>query len=368
MPIPAPNPLLDLPPFPAEGYADIADRLAAVLGTSNDVLLVQGEAIVALEAVATSLAQPGLRAINIVTSPYGGMFGGWLRSAGAKVTDVIAKPGLPVTLDAVRSALDANPDARLLALVHAESASGILNPLEQIAALARERGILTVIDAVASVGGHTLDTDALGLDVVVIGPQKSLGGSPGLSAISVSPAAWKLAGHAAAPAGSILSLLDHRRLWLDTGRGALPGMPSALEFWALRAALDRVEAEGLPALIARHVQAAEATRSGLVALGLKPWVAPGDASNLVTSARLPDHLAASQVLAAVHNSPGLSAGVGGIAERLVRLNHTGAGAGFEQVLANVVALGSALASLGEQVDIGASAEAVADAYRVNRTP
>ncbi|MDB5529592.1 MAG: alanine--glyoxylate aminotransferase family protein [Devosia sp.] len=366
MPTLAPNPLLDLQPFPSEGYADIVDRLAVLLGTSNDVLLVQGEAIVALEAAATSLGQPGLTAINIVTSPYGHMFGSWLRRAGTTVVDVIAEPGLPVTVDAVRSALDANPDARLLALVHAESASGILNALEQIAALARERGILTVIDAVASVGGHALDTDALGLDVVVIGAQKSLGGSPGLSAISISPAAWSLAGHAAAPTGSILSLLDHRRLWLDTGRGALPGMPSALEFWALRAALERVETEGLPALIARHVRAADATRSSLAALGLTPWVAPDHASNLVTAARLPDHLAASQVLAATGHSSGLSVGVGSIAERLVRLNHTGGNASFEQVLANVVALGGALASLGEQVDIGAAAETVADAYRVNR--
>jgi aspartate aminotransferase-like enzyme len=366
MPTFAPNPLLDLPPFPAEGYADIADRLGVLLGTSNDVVLVQGEAIIALEAVAISLGRPGLGAINVVTSPYGHMFGGWLRRAGAMVTDVIAEPGLPVTLDAVRSAFDTNPDARLLALVHAESASGILNPLEQITALARERGILTVIDAVASVGGHTLDADALGLDVVVIGPQKSLGGSPGLSAISVSPAAWKLANHPTAPMGSILSLLDHRRLWLDIGRGALPGMPSALEFWALRAALERVEAEGLPTLIARHVQAAEGTRSGLAALGLRPWVAPGEASNLVTAARLPEHLTASQVLAAAGPAPGLSAGVGSIAERLVRLNHTGSNASVEPVLANVVALGGALAGLGEQVDIGAAAQAVAEAYRVNR--
>ncbi|WP_240233150.1 pyridoxal-phosphate-dependent aminotransferase family protein [Devosia lacusdianchii] len=358
----APNALLDLPPFPATGYADVADRLAALLGTKNDVLLVQGEAIVALEAVAASLGQPGLHAINIVTSPYGLMFSSWLRRAGTTVIDVIAEPGLPIAVDAVKAALDGNPQAGLLALVHAESASGILNPLEDIVALARGRGLLTVVDAVASAGGHALDVDALGLDVVVTGPQKSLGGSPGLSTIALSPAAWVLADHPATPAGSILSLLDHRRLWLATGRGVLPGMPSALEFWALAAALDRVEAETLPALIARHVRAADATRLGLAALGLAPWVAPEHASNLVTAALLPDHLTASQVLAAAGDAPGLSAGVGSIAERLVRLNHTGPNAAFEQVLANVVALGGALSALGAEADLGAAARAVAAAY------
>lgn len=359
---PAPNALLDLPPFPAHGYADMADRLAALLGTKNDVLLVQGEAILALEAVAASLGQPGLHAINIVTSPYGLMFSGWLRRAGTTVVDVIAEPGLPITVEAVKAALDANPQAGLLAIVHAESASGILNPLEDIVALARTRGLLTVVDAVASAGGHPLDVDALGLDVVVTGPQKSLGGSPGLSTIAVSPAAWVLADHPAAPASSMLSLLDHRRLWLDTNRGALPGMPSALEFWALRAALDRVEAEGMPALIARHVRAANATRLGLAALGLAPWVAPEQASNLVTAARLPQHLTAPQVLAAAGDAPGLSAGVGSIGERLVRLNHTGPNAVFEHVLANVVAIGGALSTLGENIDIGAGALAIAKSY------
>jgi aspartate aminotransferase-like enzyme len=82
---------------------------------------------------------------------------------------------------------------------------------------------------------------------------------------------------------------------------------------------------------------------------------------------LPDHLTASQVLAAAGNSSGLSAGVGSPAERLVRLNHTGANASFEPVLANVVALGGALAGLGERVDVGAAAQAVANVYRAIHT-
>lgn len=357
------TPLLDLPPFPADGYADIADRIARLLKTRNDVLLVQGEAIIALEAVAASIAQPGLVAVNIVTSAYGALFGQWLRRGGAIVDDVVAQPGLPIELEAVREALDANPQASVLALVHAESASGILNPLEDIIALARARGVVTIVDAVASVGGHALDVDALGIDVVVIGPQKSLGGSAGLSAISISPAAWVLADHPASPSNSILSLLDHRRLWLDSGRGSLPGMPSALEFWALRAALDRVEAEGLDAVIARHTQAAVATRAGLAALGLALWVSPERASALVTAAPLPQDITSAQVLAALaFSDAGLTAGVGAIADRLIRLNHTGPRARFDVVLANITILGTALAGLGAKVDIDAAARAVSQTY------
>ena len=174
-----PSPLLDLPPYPAEGYARLADRIGRLLRTTSDILLIQGEAIVALEAAATSIATPAISALNIVTSPYGKLFGDWLRRGGATVLDVTAEPAKPVTIDAFASALDAAPGINLVSLVHAESASGILNPLPEIARLAKARGAVVVLDAVASFGGHELDIDGLGIDIAVIGPQKALAGSSG---------------------------------------------------------------------------------------------------------------------------------------------------------------------------------------------
>ena len=88
--------LLDPPPFPAERVASLADRLARLIGTSGDVLLIQAEAVVALEAVAASLGRPGVKAINIVTSPYGVWFGRWLRRAGASVVEIRAEAARPV--------------------------------------------------------------------------------------------------------------------------------------------------------------------------------------------------------------------------------------------------------------------------------
>uniref|UniRef100_UPI0026214F07 aminotransferase class V-fold PLP-dependent enzyme n=1 Tax=uncultured Amaricoccus sp. TaxID=339341 RepID=UPI0026214F07 len=253
-------PLPDAPTFPPAGYAPLADAIARLLGTRNDVLLIQAEAVVALEATATSLGRPGLRALNVVTSTYGRWFGAWLRRAGAEVADLAAPEGQPVAAAALAEAL-AGARFDLVALVHAESAFGILNPLEEAAALAKAQGALLVVDAVASFGGHPLDVDALGIDVAVIGPQKALGGQAGVSAVAVSPAAWaRMARPGAAP--SILSLADQRALWLETGRRELPGTPSALEFHALAQTLARVEAEGLAAIVARHRRAAAAARAG----------------------------------------------------------------------------------------------------------
>ena len=233
-------------------------------------------------------------------------------------------------------------------MVHAETSSGIVNPIAEIAALASAYGALLVVDAVASVGGHALDVDALGIDVCVVGAQKALAGPAGLSAVSVSPRAW--GAMRPQPAPSSLSLLDLKANWLDRGRGAVPGMPSALEFWALDAALDRLEAETLAACIGRHAHAAYATRAGLRALGADLWIeSEVEASTLVTAVSAPigevDRIVASARSFGANASPGF----GVVRDRLIRFDHTGRRATDEAVLANL--LGYALA-VGEALDAG----------------
>jgi aspartate aminotransferase-like enzyme len=357
------NPLLNPPALPAGRYAPLADRLKLLLGTANDLVFVQAEAILALEAAATSLARPGLAAVNIVTSPYGGYFGQWLERGGAAVSEIRADGGQPITVEAVKAGLDRLEKIDVVVVVHGETSSGILNPLKEIAALAKARGALLVVDAVASFCGHKLDVDQLGIDVCVTGPQKALGGPAALSMVTVSDAAWAAMG--ASPSPSNLSLPDLKRNWLDTGRGVVPGMPSALEFWALDAAVSQLEAEGLDRRIARHEQARRATLAGLVAMGVKPWVADvRQASALATAATVPLGIDADALLAAAAAVLGvmLTPGFGEVRGKLLRLDHTGVRAAFTPVLANVVGFGAALQSLGGRADVGAGAAAVARAY------
>ncbi|TCK34894.1 aspartate aminotransferase-like enzyme [Paraburkholderia sp. BL8N3] len=371
MPIRHANALLDVPVYPAGRYAPLADRIGRLLSSTGDVIFVQAEAILALEAVATSIARPGVTAVNIVTSPYGAYFGAWLRRAGATVHELLAEPGQPAGMQALRARMDALPAVDVVAAVHAEAANGVLNPLADIAALAKARNALLVIDAVASIGAHPLDVDALGIDIAVIGAQKGLAGPAGVSAVAMSQRAWT---HVAATpdfAPSSLSLAEIRRTWLDRGRGALPGMPAPLEFWALEAAIDRVEAEGIDNVIARHQRAAMAARAGLRALGVEPWIADDRAASaLVTSAPVPDGIDAQALIdAAARYGVALGAGFGNTEGRLVRLDHTGAKAAFDSVLAAVVGYGAALGTfgtLGMAVDIGAAAKAVATAWAAPR--
>jgi aspartate aminotransferase-like enzyme len=370
MPMPVANALLDVPPFPTDRFAPLADRLKRLLATRSDLIFIQAEAVLALEAVASSIARPGLTIVNIVTSPYGMVFGRWLRRGGAVVVDVAAAPGRPIAMAAVQAAADALPQIDILAVVHGETSNGVLNPLAEIAALARSRNALCVVDAVASVGGHPLDADALGLDITVIGAQKALAGPPGVSAVAVSERAWAHISETPCSSPSSLSLAEIKAAWLDRGRAALPGTPPPLEFWALEAAIDRVEAEGIENLIARHRLAASASRAGLRALGIEPWIADDQAASaLVTAAPVPVGIDDQALIAgAARFGIELGRGVGDIAGRLVRLNHTGAGAAFNAVLPTVVAYGAALEAFGVKTDIGAAAAAVAAVYADGASP
>jgi aspartate aminotransferase-like enzyme len=339
------RPLLDVPPLLPSAYGELADRLKRLLGTAGDLVFVEAEAVVALEAVAASLGRPGLSVLDIVTSPYGDMMGDWLHRTGASVTRLAAAPAAPVTIDAVREVLAGSVRFDAVVLSHADSASGILNPLEEIATLARSRGMLTVVDAVASFGGHALDVDGLGLDVVVVGPQKALAGPAGLSAVTLGARAWDFIDRPDAPRRSVLSLAD-RRAWTACGRGLPSSTPSLLDWQALGAALDRFEAEGLATAIARHARASEAARDGLAGLGLVPWPERGDASHLVTAVRLPEAIDRAALLAALPPEAEIGPGIGPGTERLVRLNHTGRRASPEVVAAMIAALRRALAAIG----------------------
>lgn len=141
-------------------------------------------------------------------------------------------------------------------------------------------------------------------------------------------------------------------------------MPAALEFWALEAALDRIEAEGIERVIARHRQAARATRAALRALGVAPWIARDDAASaLVTSAPIPPRVDGRELIAhAQHHGGDLSPGFGDVAGQIVRLNHTGLRATEEAVLSNILAYGKALEQARVAVDLDAAVRAVTEAY------
>ncbi|WP_052488591.1 aminotransferase class V-fold PLP-dependent enzyme [Streptomyces sp. 150FB] len=343
------HPLLDLAPLTAEHFASIERRVASLLATEHDVVIMQGEALLPLEGCIRGGARPGSTALNVVTGPYGQTFGNWLRDCGATVVDLEVPFHSAVTPEQVERGLAAHPEIDFVSLVHAEAATGNTNPVAGIGEVVRAHGALFMLDAVASVAAEPLLPDAWGVDLCVIGGQKAMGGPAGVSAVSVSPRAWeRLAANPGAPRRSYLSLLDWKERWIDGGRTALPHAPAQLEMLALEACVERIEAEGLDAVMARHAAAASATRAGALALGrgLEPFVHEASAAAPVaTTLRTPPGVNASEVVAkalAADASLPLIAGGGALAGEMIRVNHYGPDASPAVVRSTLAALGTAL--------------------------
>ncbi|MFI8188199.1 pyridoxal-phosphate-dependent aminotransferase family protein [Streptomyces sp. NPDC085946] len=364
------HPFLDLPPLTAAHFAAIEDRVARLLDTRQDVVIMQGEALLPLEGAIRSTAGPGTTALNVITGPYGQTFGNWLRDCGATVHDLAVPFHTAVTAEQIREAFAAHPEIDFVSLVHAEAATGNTNPVAEIGEVVRAHGALFYLDAVASVGAEPVLPDAWGVDLCVIGAQKAMGGPAGVSAVSVSERAWaRMAANPRAPRRSYLSLLDWKERWIDGGRTTLPHAPAQLEMLALEACVERIEAVGLEAVTGRHASAAAATRAGALALGggLEPYVhRAAEAAPVATTLRAPSGVVAAELVArALEADPAapLAAGGGALAKEMIRVNHYGPDATPGAVRASLAALGAALAERNLAADVTGALRAAEDAWR-----
>jgi pyridoxamine--pyruvate transaminase len=351
----------DYDPVFLERFRELERKVARIARTDGDVVLMQGEAVLGLEAVARALVRPGATAINCVSGVYGKWFGLWLAEFGATLVEVEVPYNDSVDPSEVERALAAHPGTALVAFVHSETPSGTLNPAREIARVAREHGALVVADVVSSLGGEELAVDDWGLDVCVAGPQKCLAGPPGMSLVTVSEAAWAaIRANPAAPRGSFLSLLDWKERWIDGGRTAFPYTPSVSDVHGVAAACEEVLELGLDESVALHRRAARATRAGVRAMGLDLWPAREEiAASCVTAVAAPEGVDTLRLLAHVRERYGvmLSPGYGELKERVVRLGHMGPAARSLNPVIALGALGRGLADLGVAVAIGEGVEA-----------
>jgi pyridoxamine--pyruvate transaminase len=344
-----------------ERFAELERKVAEIFRTKSDVVLMQGEAVLGLEAAARAAVRPGMACLNLASGVYGKWFGLWLREYGAEVVEIEVPYDDAIAPDDVARAFAEHPGIELLSVVHSETPSGTVNPIDQICPIAKEHGAVTIVDAVSSLGGTEVRTDEWGLDICVAGPQKCLSGPPGMSLVTVSDDAWALIRkNPGAPRGSFLSLLDWKETWIDGGRTAFPYTPSVAEVHGVSAACDELLEEGLEASFERHDLAAKACRAGVKAMGLELWAKSEDvAANCVTAIRKPDGVDTADVLRHVRERYGvmLSGGYGELKPKLVRIGHMGMAARSLNVVVGLSALGRGLADLGVPVRIGAGVEA-----------
>src|SRR5262245_48683273 len=233
---------------------------------------VPGTSRAGMEAAVVSLVEPGERVVVVENGRFGLLFEEIARRAGAEVAAVRAPWGAPVDPDDVTRALEAAPAATVL-VVHAETSTGVMNPVRESAAAAHQHGALGVVDAVCSFAGATLDTDAWSLDMVIAGTQKCLACPSGLAPVTYSEAVGARMARRRHPIRSnYLDLTQLDRYW-SPERLNHHTAPTTMVY-GLREALRIVLEEGLDARVARHRAAGEAMALGLSALGLDLYGLP----------------------------------------------------------------------------------------------
>lgn len=332
-------------------------KVADIFRTRSEVILMQGEAVLGLEAAARSLVRPDMPVLNLVSGIFGKGMGYWLRDFGARVHEIEVPYNEVVHPAEVDAFLDAHPEIELVAVVHCETPSGTLHDLGAIGPIAKAHGALTLIDCVSSFGGMPLRPDDWRLDLCVAGPQKCLGGPPGMSLIAVSDDAWRaIESNPHAPRASFLSLLDWREQW--HGHDKFPYTPSVSEIHGVEAACTVLLAEGLEASFARHERAARACRAGVRAMGLDLWPRREDiASPSVTAITVPDGLGDTHLRDHARRQYGVMLSSGQGAGPIVRIGHMGPTASSLYPMVGLMALGRSLADLGHPVRIGEGIEA-----------
>jgi pyridoxamine---pyruvate transaminase len=346
-------------PYFLEVYESTTEKLRIAMGVTDAPLILHGEAVLGLEAAAASLVASDDVVLNLASGIYGKGYGYWAARYCRELLEIEVPYNQVIDPASVEAMFQERPDIGVVAVVHSETPSGTLNPVAEIAAICAQHGALLIVDAVSSFGAVEVDFEGWPADLVVVGPQKALGGPPGLSLMYLSDKAWaKIEANPAAPTASMLSISD----WRDAHRADVkfPFTPSVTEIYALTSTVDQYLREGPEAAWDRHAKVAAATRAGILGLGLELWPVSEDiCSPALTAFKLPAGVTGGAVRAHCRERFGvmISGGYGELTDSLLRIGHMGPTAQPIYAAVSIAAVGQTLKDLGVTVQVGAGVEA-----------
>lgn len=313
-----------------------------------------------METCFANLLEPGEKAIVCRNGVFGGRMKENVERCGATAVMVEDAWGTAVTLEKVEAALEANPEAKVLAFVHAETSTGARSDAEGLAELARRYDCLTIADTVTSLGGIPVRVDDWGLDAVYSGTQKCLSCTPGLSPVTFSDKAVEAVKARRTRVQSwFLDLNLVMGYWGEGAKRAYHHTAPVNALYGLHEALLILKEEGLENAWARHRKYHLALRAGLEAMGLEFVVAEADRLPQLNAVRIPDGLEDGRVRQALLDDYGLEigAGLGEMAGKVWRIGLMGHSATKRNVLYCLGALDSVLHQNGVDFESGTAVAA-----------
>ncbi|MGI6628117.1 MAG: pyridoxal-phosphate-dependent aminotransferase family protein [Bacillota bacterium] len=344
---------------------ETTELLRYVFGTRNELTIpISGTGSAGQETAIVNSVEHGDKAIICVAGVFGERMVDMAQRAGATVIRVDAPWGQIINPDDVRKAVKENPDAKIVGIVHAETSTGVLQPLEEIAGIAHEKGMRIVVDAVTSLGGVEVPVDKLGLDFVYSGTQKCLSCPPGLAPITVGERGLEFIRSRKTKCQSwYLDLSMISRYW--GGERFYHHTAPVNMIYALNEALRIIKEEGLEARWARHRLNQKALIAGLEAMGMRLVVKPEYRLPSLTTVYFPegveDALARKRLLDEF--SIEIGSGLGVFKGRVWRIGLMGTNSTKGSVLTFFAALEDILVSMGAKIPAGAGLQAASAVYR-----
>ena len=339
-------------------FAETRARLKQVYRTENEVLMFTASGTGAFESALVNLLSPGEKVLAVSHGNFGTR---WQKMAAAFGLDAVeltyAWGETPQPDDVARTLAESGAGVALL--VHSETSTGVVSDIQSLVAACNDAGVVSVVDAISSLGAVPVETDAWGIDVVVTGSQKALMTPPGLAFASVSPRAAARIETATLP-----------RFYWDWARGlsnqekdTTPFTPATSTVVALNTALGLILEEGLDNVFARHVALGRACRAGAKAMGLELYSPDNDSAAVLTGILTPVGIDAVALRLALRDRFGITiaGGHGDVIGRLFRIGHIG----YVDIFDITTALGAIelqLVEMGASVERGAAGAAALAAY------
>jgi len=264
-------------------------RLVELLGVAGafDAVLFTGSGTAAVEAALASVVEPERGLLVVNNGVYGDRMLRIARAHGIPAEALAYDFTTPVAPADVTRVLRAHPEISHVAVVHHETTTGLLNPVEAVADAAAAQGRRVIVDAMSSLFGEPLDVSREGIDVVTASANKCLQGIPGISFVLARRTA--LAALKGRPPRSVY--LDLHNHWATQEQDNTPFTPAVQVLHAMREALVELGEEGVAARIARYAENARVLRRGMAALGFSILVPEGARASILTTFRLTPGLA-----------------------------------------------------------------------------
>lgn len=345
---------------------EIKQLLQYAFQTQNELTIpVSAPGSAGMEACFVNLVSPGDKVVICQNGVFGGRMRENVERCGAVAIMVEDEWGKPIDVAKVEAALNEHGDASVLAFVHAETSTGVQSDARALCALARDRGLLTIVDTVTSLGGIEVDVDGWGADAVYSGTQKCLSCVPGISPVTFSPRAVERISQREHRVQSwFLDMQLVMGYWGGNTKRAYHHTAPVNAMYALHESLVILQQEGLQAAWARHRSHHQALAAGLQAMGLKMLVEEPHRLPQLNLVGIPggaDDAAVRTELLSQYNLE-IGAGLGALAGKAWRIGLMGYGCNQNNVLLCLSALENVLSAAGADITRGAAIQAALEQY------